>query len=153
MLQAVPKNIFANGFFLQEQDVLLGEIDSSIWREKARLEVEQATYLLYREGYFSGAFVLERDGTVVARALKPSAIYNTFEVEVPNSRHLALRKLSVLHRRFGLFDGERQIGTIYPLHAFTRRTQIDLPADLPLPVRVFLFWLVFIIWKREQAAS
>jgi hypothetical protein len=153
MLEAVPKNIFANGFFLQERDMLLGEIDSSIWREKAQLEIEQGTYLLYREGYFSGAFLLERDGTAVARALKPSAIYNTFEVEEPDSRHLVLRKLSVLNRRFGLFDGETQIGTIYPVHAFTRRTQIDLPADLPLPVRVFLFWLVFIIWNREQAAS
>jgi hypothetical protein len=152
MLEAVPKTIFANGFFLQERDVLLGEIDSSLWREKARLEIERAIYLLYREGYFTGAFILEREGAVVARALKPSAIYKTFEVELPD-RHLVLRKLSVLNRRFGLFDGEIQVGSIYPLHAFTRRTNIDLPTDWPLPIRAFLFWLVFIIWKREQTAA
>jgi len=68
MLEAVPKNIFANNFYLQQQNVLLGEVDSSLWREKAQLELEEGTYLLYREGHFSGDFVLEHDGTVVARA-------------------------------------------------------------------------------------
>lgn len=152
MLEAVPKNIFANNFFLQQQNELLGELDTSIWREKAQLELEEGTYLLYREGHFSGDFVLEHDGAVVARASKPSALYNRFEVELPG-RRLVLRKLSAWNRRFGLFDGEKQVGSIYPLSAFTRRTSVDLPDDWPLPIRAFLFWLVFILWKRQQAAA
>lgn len=150
MLEAVPKNIFANNFYLQQQNVLLGEVDSSLWREKAQLELEEGTYLLYREGHFSGDFVLEHDGTVVARASKPSALYNTFKVELPD-RHLVLRKPSAWNRRFSLFDGEKEVGSIYPLNVFTRRANIDLPADWPLPIRAFLFWLVLIIWKRQQS--
>jgi hypothetical protein len=150
MLEAVPKNIFAINFYLQQQNELLGEVDSSLLREKAQLQLKDGTYLLYREGHFSGDFVLERDGTVIARASKPSALYNTFEVELPD-RRLVLRKLSAWSRPFGLFDGEKQIGSIYPLGVFTYRTNIDLPADWPLPMRAFLFWLVCIIWKRQQS--
>lgn len=152
MLEAVPKNIFANNFYLQQQNELLGELDSTIWREKAQLELEEGTYLLYRERYFSGDFVLEHDGTVIARASKPSAFSNRFEVQLPD-RNLVLRKLSAWNRRFVLFDGEKQVGSIYPLNVFTRRANIDLPGDWPLRIKAFLFWLVFIVWKRQQAAA
>jgi hypothetical protein len=153
MLEATPKSIFSYNFHLQQQNQLLGEVDTSLWREKGRLELEDGTYLLYREGHFSDDFVLEHDGTIVARASKPSALYNTFEVELPD-RQLVLRKLSAWNRRFGVFDGEKQVGSIYPLGVFTRRTNVDLPGDWPLPVRGFLFWLALIIWKRQnQAAS
>ena len=30
---------------------------------------------------------------------------------------------------------------------------VDLPGDWPLPLRVFVFWLAFIIWKRQNAAA
>lgn len=152
MLEAIPKNIFSTNFRLQQQNKLLGEVDTSIWREKARIELEDGTYELYREGAFSGDFILEHDGKVVARASKPSAFQNNFEVELPN-RRLVLRKLSAFNRRFGLFDGEKQIGSIYPLGVFTRRTNIDLPGDWPLPIRIFLFWLAFVIWKRQSQAA
>jgi hypothetical protein len=151
-LEAIPTDIFSTNFLLQQQDQLLGEVDASILREKARLELEDGTYLTYRERPFSGDFVLEHDGKIVARATKPSALQNRFEVELPN-RHLVLRKLSIWNRRFGLFDGEKQIGSIYPLGIFTRRANIDLPSDWPLAIRAFLFWLAFIMWKRQNGAA
>jgi hypothetical protein len=42
---------------------------------------------------------------------------------------------------------------VYPLGVFNHTTQIDVPGDLSLPIRVFLFWLVFIIWKRQRQAA
>jgi len=153
MLEAVPTNIFSTNFRLQQQNQLLGEIETSIWREKAQLELQDGTYQLYREALYSGDFMLEHNGKVVARASKPSALQNRFEVELPN-RKLVLRKLSLWNRRFGLFEGEKQVGGIYPLGIFTRRSNIDLPPEWALAQRIFLFWLAFLIWKRQsQAAS
>ena len=152
MLEAIPTDIFATNIRLQQQNKLLGEVDTSVWRDKARLELEDGTYQLSREGLCSGDFLLERNGNVVARATKPSALQNRFEVELPN-RNLVLRKLSVFSRRFGLFEGEKQIGSIYPLGIFRRRANIDLPTDWPLATRIFLFCLAFLMWKRQQAAS
>ena len=152
MLEAVPSNIFSSSFRLEEEGRLLGEIGASLWRDKATLEIQDGTYELYREGQFVGDFVLEHNGNILARASKPSAFRNRFDVELPN-RRLMLRKLGALSRRFGLFDGDRQVGGVYPLGIFTRRSSIDLPAEWPLPLRVFVFWLAFIIWKRQNAAA
>ena len=58
MLEAIPTDIFATNFRLQQQNKLLGEVDTSVWRNEARLELEEGTYELYREGTFSGDFLL-----------------------------------------------------------------------------------------------
>ena len=152
MLEAIPKNFFSIGFRLQQGNQLLGELDSSIWREKAQVELKDGTYLLYREGYFTGDFLIEHNGKLVGRATKPSALYNRFEIEVAG-RLLILRQLSIWNLRFALFDGDKQIGSIYPPSLLSRRANIDLPDSWPLPIRVFLFWLVFIIWKRQRQAA
>lgn len=152
MLEAIPTNIFSTNFRLQQQNQLVGEVDTSIWREKARLELPDGTYELYREGTFAGDFLLVRDGKVVARATKPSAFQSRFEVEVPGKR-VELRKVSIWNRRFGVFEGERQIGGIYPVGLFTRRANIDLPGDWPLATSVFVFWLAFIMWRRQSQSA
>ena len=149
MLEATATGILPLKFQLRQGSQLLGEFTISLWRGKGRLELEEGTYQLYREGWFSGDFLLELNGKVVARASKPSAFQNRFEIELPNLR-VALRKPSSYNRRVIVLDGEREIGSIYPLGAITRRTGIDLPDDWPLPIRVFLFWIVFTIWKRPN---
>lgn len=152
MLEAMATGIFNIKFLLRQQNQLLGEFDTSFWRFKGQLELEEGTYQLYREGWLSGDFLLELNGKVVARASKPSAFQNRFEVELPN-RRVVLRKPSPYNRRVIVLDGEREIGSIYPLGVITRRTNIDLPGDWPLPIQVFLFWLVFTLWKRPNAAE
>jgi hypothetical protein len=150
-LEAVPKNWYGVNFHLQQENKLVGEVNNSHWRERARLELEDGSYELRRERFCAGDFFLERDGKVIARASKPSFFKCTFDVELPN-RLLSLRKISRWKLRFGLFEGEKQIGSVYALGSFGRRMEIDLPADLSLPVRSFLFWLVFLIWRRQQQA-
>jgi hypothetical protein len=152
MLQAISNGIFFRSFQLEQENELMGEFDPSLWREKARLELEDGTYELYREGTYRGDILLEKNGKIVARAAKPSAFRGRFDVEVSN-RQLVLRKPSIWRRRFGLFDGEEEIGAIQPLGLLRRRTNIDLPSDWPLAIRVFVFWLAFLTWKREDAAA
>jgi hypothetical protein len=149
MLEASVSGILPLTFQLRHQNQLLGELTISIWRGKGQLELQEGTYHLYREGWVTGDFLLELNGKVVARASKPSALRNRFEIELPN-RRLVLRKPSSYNRRIIVLDGEKEIGSIYPLGAFTRRTGIDLPDDLPLPIRVFFFWIVFSVWKRPN---
>ena len=152
MLEAIPTNIFSNNIRLEQQNELIGEVDLSPWREKARLELPEGTYTLRREGFCSGDYLLERDGNVVARATKTSIFQCNFEVMLPN-REVTLRKLSIWNQRFGLFDGEKQIGSVYRTGIFTRRSNIDLPADWSLASRIFVFWLALLTWKRQSAAA
>jgi hypothetical protein len=50
-------------------------------------------------------------------------------------------------------EGGKQIGSVYPEHALTRKAVIDFPEEIPLVVRVFMFWLVVILWKRASDAA
>ena len=41
----------------------------------------------------------------------------------------------------------------YGVGVFTRRSTANLPEGIPLPVKVFIIWLVVILWKRESDSA
>lgn len=149
MLQMVPTNWYSWNFTVTAGSRTVADIAMSWWREKGRLTVDGETYRLYREAPMSGAFVLEHAGSVLARAEKPSVFFREFAIDYAG-RALTLRPTSMFRRAFALLDGPREVGSVAPENAFTRKAAADLPDDLPLPVRAFIVWLVAISWKREQ---
>ena len=152
MLEAIPKNVFSTNYVIRVPGRTPAMLDVSLWRERAELEMDGAVHRFYREHLLGGAFLLERAGVVVARAVKPSAFRARFDVEI-GGRPFIVRKTSIWRRHFGVFSGEQQIGAVRPAGFFTRRALIELPADWPLAHEVFVFWLVLIIWRREAAAA
>ena len=77
-------------------------------------------------------------------------------------REYRLEKKSVWRRTFVLLARdlgeagsarEKEIGSLVPANAWTRKASVDLPKDWPLPVRVFVIWLAIIMWKREADAA
>lgn len=152
MMEAAPKHLFSPDFILRSDASSSLLLDVSCWRERAEFELDGSSYRLYREGFASGAFILEGNGEILARAHKPSALWNRFEVELDGAVYV-LRKLSVFRRRFGLFLDDRRVGVIEPTGVLTRRAEIKLPAERPAAIQVFLFWLALLIWNREAAAG
>ena len=152
MLEAIPTNFFSTNFRLQQETKLVGELDPSVWRCKATLELEEGTYTLSRERFLGGDYLLERNGDIVARAVKLSMLRDKYAIQVGN-RTIELRKAGWASRKFVLFDAEKQIGTISPQGMLTKRTDIDLPAEWPLASRVFMFWLVLLVWKQQSQAA
>jgi hypothetical protein len=151
VIEAVPKGWFSNGFRLQQAHGTVAELNVSGWKEKAEFDIAGGQYRLYREGWASGAFVLESNGKVVARAMKPSAFKARFQVEV-GGRTFDLRR-TTWSSSFGLFEGDRQVGSVRRAGMLTRRAVIELPDAWPLAAQVFVFWLALVMWNREQSAS
>jgi hypothetical protein len=149
MLQMVPAHWFSWNFTVTAGSRPVADIATSWWCEKGRLTVDGATYRVYREAPMCGAFVLEDAGGVLARAEKPSVFRREFVIEHAG-RVLTLRPTSMFRRAFALVDGSREVGSVAPRSAFTRKAAADLPDDLPLPVRAFIVWLVVISWRRSQ---
>jgi hypothetical protein len=152
MLTAAPKQWFSWDFTVTEGSQPVANIDISWWRERGLLTVQGADYRVYRERMMSGDFILESAGSVVARAHKPSAFHRLFTINHEGRRY-TLRAESVFRRTFLLLEGDRQIGSLSPEGIFTRRATVDLPAILPLAVRVFVIWLAVILWKRASDGS
>ena len=145
MLQLVPSHWFSWDFTVRQGSEILANIDVSGWSEKGVLTIQGTRFLVYREGLFCGDFVLESGDTIVARARKPSAFLNSFIVEHAGKQY-TLRQHS---GPFQLLDGDREVGSITPEGFFTYRASVGMPQDMPLPVQVFIAWLVIILWKRD----
>jgi hypothetical protein len=152
MLTAVPKSWFSWDFTIMDGVRAVGDLDMSCWREKGVLTVEGTDYRVYREGLVSGDFILASNDKVLARAKKPSAFRRAFTVEYADKQY-TLRPASVWGRAFALLDRDKVVGMLSPRGIFTRRAAVDLPENMPLPVRVFIIWLAVIIWKREADAQ
>ena len=151
MLQIVPTHWYSWDVTVSDESRPVAGIALSWWREKGVLTIEGATYRLYREAPMSGDFVLEHAGSLLARAEKPSVFRREFVIRYAG-REYRLRPGSMFRRAYVLLSGSRQVGSIAPKSAFTRKAAADLPHDLPLPVRLFIVWLTVISWRREQSS-
>lgn len=150
MLHVVPTHWYSPDFIVRQASRPVADVDMSWWREKGALTVEGVRYEVYREGWMNGSFVLERNGSVIARAERPSAFFREYLVRY-GDREYALHARSSFRRAFVLMDGSRQIGSIEPASALTRKAMADLPDSWPVPVRAFVIWLTMIQWRRDQS--
>ena len=152
MLQAKPVGIFTPDFRIEAEGREISYLDLACWREAGEIQVRDKPYRLFREGLMSGDFVLESEGSPVARATKPSAFRSLFELEV-NSRDYTLARASFFTRTFIVLEGASKVGRIRPAGFLSRRALIELPAQWSEAVQIFVFWLVLVIWNRDESSS
>jgi hypothetical protein len=150
ILQVAPTHWYSHDFTVHHASRQLADVDVAFWREEGLLTAEGVRYRVCRESWMSGVFVLQRDGSVIARAEKPSAFFRTYLIRY-GDRQYTLRARSAFQRAFVLLDGSRQIGTIEPHNPFTNKATADLPESWPPAVRAFVIWLTMIQWRREQS--
>jgi len=112
--------------------------------------VDGQAYIVQHSGFFGLLYELQRDGLTLVSA-KQSPFLLQFTVTL-GERAWMLKMLSFTHqKRFGLFDGDTQVGSIMPssrMH-YTRDIAIDLPEELPLAGQVFLMWLLLWKWSDD----
>jgi hypothetical protein len=152
MLRAIPTGFFSWGFSILEGDSEMAELEMAWIGERGNFSYEGQRYELYRQGWLTGQLVLDAGGKIVAEAKKVTPFSRTFDVVIGN-RPVQLAAISPFTRAFGVYSGGNQIGSIYPDHCFTRKATLELPPDMALPARVFLFWLVALMWRRAAKSS
>ncbi len=146
MLRAEPNSAFSWDFTVYDDGVPVAKIDLAWIREEGDVIIDAVPCQMYRDGLL-GDFVLEAGGFTLARASKPSVFLREFGITY-DERRFTLKAQSALRRAFDLFEGEERIGVIEPDHTFTRKMTVNLPETMPLAVRVFIVWLVILMWKR-----
>jgi len=151
MLRLVPNHWYSWDVTVSDESRPVAGIIVTNWmREKGELTIDAARYQMYREGWMSGDFILEQAGQVLARADK--RIFRREFMIRHGGREYRLRPRSIVGRTYVLENGSREIGSVAPEGLFTRKAALDLPHDLPLPVRMFIVWLTVISWRRQQSS-
>lgn len=121
-------------------------------RERVSFASGGDAYLARRTSVLRGTFVLERSGSVVAEAVKPSVLRRALELRHGSERY-RLEPEAALRRDFRLVRGGIPVGLVWPTSTFRRGGAARLPATLPRPVRLFVVTLVLILWNRDAAAA
>ena len=152
MLRLVPESWLTWNFEVLEDDRKVTEIKTSTLPESGMFSIDGSKFRAYREGMFSGEFLLEKDGQLIARAEKPSAFRNAFSIQYSDRKYM-LKKESWAGRSFVVCQGDLEVGSIRPEGAFSRKAAVSLPGDMPTPLQVFVIWLTILLWKREADAG
>jgi hypothetical protein len=112
--------------------------------------VDGQAYTVKRSNFFGLLYELQQDGVTLLSA-EQSPFLLRFTITL-GDRVWTLRMFSFTNeKRFGLFDGETQVGSIISssrIH-YTRDITIDLPDALPLAGQVFLMWLLLWKWSSD----
>ena len=152
MLKAKPSGFFSWDFDLYEDERLVGQMGMAWFQEGGRFVWKGSEYQLFREGLWSGSFLLQLDGQTLADATKVSPFLRCFDVRV-GDRTLILKAASAFTRQFQLIACDVIVGFVTPDGLFSRQCTISFPDDLTLPVQIFLFWLVVLMWRRAAQSS
>lgn len=152
MLKATPTSFVSKDFDIFDDSEQIAVLSLSWFRERGQLEIGGRSFDIGREGLANGTFFLERNGERLVEAIKPSMFRRRFEITFAGKQY-QLQASAPISRTFDLLDGNRFIGQIKPKSIFSRTAIVDLPEDLPVEVRVFMTWLVLVLWKRAQQAA
>ena len=152
MLTAKAHHVLSHRYQLLKGESSVGELKLSWFGEEAEAVVENRRIEMHREGKFSGAFILESGGKELARAVKPSLWSSRFEVSFGNVT-CELQKPSLFKSKFELRRDGSVIGSVDRKSIWKTTAQANLPDEWPNALKVFILWLVIIIWQREAAAA
>jgi len=145
-----PKHWFVWDFVAKDDRVQeVGHVRLSAWGERGSVVAGGLEYRISRERAVGTAFILEGAGSAVARAEKRSALRRTLALAHAGRQYL-LRAPSVWRREMVLYDGDAEVGRVAAERAWSRRARADLPKDLPIEFRLFVVWLCFLLWRRQE---
>ena len=151
-LRLVPKHWFSWSFTLEDAaGIPFGKVLLSCWRERGSVAVGEIEYRVRRDG-FTGPFVVGREGTELARAVKTSLFRHEFTIR-HEGRTYTLKRVSSWRREFGVWTDAGRVGTIAPESCFTRRAAVNLPDTMPVFLQAFCVWLTTLMWKRAADAA
>jgi hypothetical protein len=155
MLTCTPLSLCSWNYRVLGLPVGEGTTELYMLSEQGRLSLGGAAYEVVKHGPMSGHWTLEGGGRVVAEARKPSAMYRTMVVSCGEAA-LTVRAASPFTRVFEVLVGEsdvdgaaaRVVGSVRPVHPFTRRAIMECDAAVPQLAQMFVFWLVAMSWRR-----
>jgi hypothetical protein len=150
MVHAMAHSFFSWSFTLQDGPARVTDLEVPWAGESAQFRHADRTYEIGREGLALSRFVLRSGDRILARASKTNPFVRAFEIE-HEGRKLRLQAVSLLGRTFELHEQGARIGRVVPTRILGRDARIDLPQELPIPLQVFLFWLVTVLWRRSRA--
>jgi hypothetical protein len=151
-MTADPQGLITRRYTIVAEGAPVAELSFPAFGPSAVSPIGGQTYRLRRSGVLRERFTLEPDvagALAVASATQRDPLRREFAVEV-GAHRLSLRSASLLHSDYLLLDGAQTIGALHPTGALRQGIEADLPDELPLEARVFILWVVVLLWRGRR---
>ena len=147
-----PRHAFSTNWLVEAEGAALAvaEIRLSRFRSAGEIVVGVRRYEIRRHGWLRGAYTLLDDGGLMAVAADLHWWSNRVRVQCGHA-NWELAPRTWFSHAYTLREGEREIGRIRPLYLLSSGLSVELPDAIPLPVQVFLAWIV--LERRERSAA
>jgi hypothetical protein len=152
MLTCEPCSIFNWDFDVLGADAGQASMTLDFWFEQGTITLGGDQFTIRKHGMMSGHWSLEKGDEPIADAVKPSALFRSFDV-LTEGLTLTVAAQSPFTRRFNIFAGNEVIGVVRPTAWFFRRTVIECPASVPETIQLFCFWLAVLTWRRTARSN
>lgn len=147
-----PRGWFSWDYDLIQGGSLLTSISLAWFREKGEFTLGGQRFSIFRDGPLGPFILSDSGGHVLAKGVKPSFLRRRFELERDGHCYL-LEADSPFSNTYNLMEGPSVIGTIRCRRLLSWKGEARLLPDLPLPFRIFVLWLVIILWKRDSQGA
>jgi len=148
-LKARPKTWLSRDYLVHEGTQQVALLSASVFRRNAKALIGETEYELDREAAFSGKFFIKLDDSLFATADPKSLFRHSYIVTCGDTQY-TFRLTSFLRGSFGLFEKDKEIGSIARESFFSKTTILKFPTNFALPSAVFLYWLVLLSRRRRS---
>lgn len=152
MLTCLPQSLCSWNYTVSGASAGPASLHFNFLSEQGTLSLGHITYAVRKHGPLSGFWTLEHAGVVYAEAHKPSLWQHRFNVRGAETA-LTVASTSLFMRQYEIRQGYVPVGSIRPVHAFTRRAIIQSANHVPELLQLFSFWLVVLLWRRDTHAK
>jgi hypothetical protein len=152
MLMCLPKSICDRNYRVTGLPDGVAEVDFDTFSEQGTITIDGEPLRVRKHGAMSGRWTLERDGEVLAEAVKTSAMTRSVEIRTLGVT-LNLDAKSAISYEFILSHDGNRCGSIRPMHSLTRRAYVDCDPSIDSITQLFAFWMVALMWRRAEAAA
>ncbi len=156
VLEAIPDGIFSVNFSVLENGRKIGAIQRKLVSLSLRgsITVNGVSYVIYRNGWFSGTFFLEsKTGNKLAVARRQGLLSSNYRIEFSGHSFFLKKKLFSLHEKYYVISGDARVGTIMLQNIFARRMLLETEIEIQLEIRVFILWLAIVFISASQSSD
>ena len=148
MLTCLPTDDSSWNYEIFEADRAVASVEPFTFSEKAVIRYRGESFDVVKPVYLGGEWNLSQSSGIIALAKKPNPLFRSFDL-TSDRLYFTLKASNPLGRAFEITTDSRMVGTISPIHLFTRRAVIDCAPAMPVLLQLFSFCLVVFTWKRR----
>jgi hypothetical protein len=127
-------------------------VKTCLFKNAAAFELNGYTYSMESTSLLKGRYVLNIGNEVVAQAEKKSVWSGKFNIRFKDVM-FGLNPESVFRSGYIIFYNGIEIGSVRKKSIWNYSAIMNIPASFDTAFGIFLFWVVFVTWKQNNAAA